>query len=94
MIIMNKQDFLIVSGLEIQALEFWIEQEWIIPQNSSSGPAFFEKDVARAHLIQDLQRDFGVNDEGVDLVLHLMDQLHGMRRVLEALHSDLQEKPL
>ena len=90
--IMNKQDFLIVSGLEVQTLEFWLEQEWIIPQSSSSGPAFSETDVARAHLIQDLKRDFGVNDEGVDLVLHLMDQLHGMRRVLEALHNDMQEK--
>ncbi len=93
MIIMDKQDFLIMSGLEVQTLEFWLDQEWLIPQHSASGLAFSETDVARAHLIQDLKRDFGVNDEGVDLVLHLVDQLHGMRRVLEVLHTDMQEKP-
>jgi chaperone modulatory protein CbpM len=47
-------------------------------------------DVARAHFIRDLKADFGVNDEGVDVILHLVDQLYGLRRVLEQLHGDLQ----
>ena len=39
------------------------------------GMRFSDTDAARAHLIRDLKTDFGVNDEGVDVVLHLVDQL-------------------
>jgi chaperone modulatory protein CbpM len=86
--IMNKQEFLTCSGLQVQTLEFWLEQRWLIPQESSTGMTFSDIDVARARLIQDLKTDFGVNDEGVDVILHLVDQLHGLRRALAQLHKD------
>jgi chaperone modulatory protein CbpM len=38
--------------------------------------------VARAQLIQDLREEMGVNDEGVALILQLIDQIHGLRRAL------------
>jgi len=41
-------------------------------------------------LIRDLKADFGVNDEGVDVILHLVDQLHGLRRALEQLRGDVR----
>ena len=45
-------------------------------------------DVARAGLIHDLKHNMGVNDEGLDVILHLIDQMHGLRRALaEALAS-------
>jgi chaperone modulatory protein CbpM len=87
--IMNKQEFLTCSGLQVQTLEFWLEQRWLIPQESSAGMTFSDMDVARARLIQDLKTGFGVNDEGVDVILHLVDQLHGLRRALAQLHKDL-----
>lgn len=86
---MNKQEFLTCSGLQVQTLEFWLEQRWLIPQETSAGMTFSDMDVARARLIQDLKADFGVNDEGVDVILHLVDQLHGLRRALAQLHKDL-----
>jgi chaperone modulatory protein CbpM len=89
--IMNKQEFLTSAGLEVQTLEFWIEQQWLIPDQTSAEMSFSDTDVARAHLIRDLKGDFGVNDEGVDVILHLVDQLHGLRRALEQLHKDIQE---
>ena len=49
---------------------------------------FSDMDVARAHLIRDLKGDFGVNDEGVDIILHLVDQLHGLRRAFAQLHRN------
>ena len=88
--IINKQEFLTCSGLHVQTLEFWLEQRWLIPQETSAGITFSEMDVARARLIQDLKSDFGVNDEGVDVILHLVDQLHGLRRALARLHKDIQ----
>jgi chaperone modulatory protein CbpM len=87
--IMNKQEFLTCSGLQVQTLEFWLEQRWLIPQESSAGMTFSDMDVARVRLIQDLKTGFGVNDEGVDVILHLVDQLHGLRRALAQLHKDL-----
>jgi chaperone modulatory protein CbpM len=93
MMTMNKQEFLASSGLHVQTLDFWIEQQWLVPEQTSAGMAFSDMDVARAQFIRALKTDFGVNDEGVDVILHLLDQLHGMRRALEQLHKDLQETP-
>lgn len=91
--IMSKQEFLTTSGIEGQTLQFWIEQEWLIPQDCPSGPTFTDRDLARARLIGELKRDLGVNDEGIDVVLHLMDQLHGLRRALAFLHGEMLRKP-
>ena len=89
--IMNKQEFLTSAGVQVQTLEFWLDQRWLIPDQTSAEMAFSDADVARAHLIHDLKRDFGVNDEGVDVILHLVDQLHGLRGAFEQLHSNLKE---
>jgi chaperone modulatory protein CbpM len=90
---MNKQEFLIYSGLQVQTLDFWLEQQWLVPERTSAGVKFSDMDVARAQFIRNLKADFGVNDEGIDVILHLMDQLHGMRRALHQLHEDLQGRP-
>ncbi|RJG41828.1 chaperone modulator CbpM [Mesorhizobium sp. DCY119] len=89
---MNKKEFLTSSGLQVQTLEIWLEQRWLIPQKTSAGIQFSDIDVARARLIQELKNDLGANDEGIDVILHLMDQLHGMRRALKQLRKDLQER--
>jgi chaperone modulatory protein CbpM len=90
---MSKRDFLSASGIQVQTLEFWLEQEWIIPEETAAGVNFSDRDVARARLIQDLKNDFGVNEEGVDVILHLLDQIHGLRRAIAALHSEAQKDP-
>jgi chaperone modulatory protein CbpM len=86
---MTKQEFLTSAGLDVQTLEFWVEQQWLIPAQTSAETSFSESDIARAHLIRDLKGDFGVNDEGIDIVLHLVDQLHGLRRALQELHHGM-----
>lgn len=50
-----------------------VEAEWIQPVARTS---LDEADVARLRLIIDLKQSFGVNDEGIPVILHLMDQLH------------------
>lgn len=89
---MNKQEFLASSGIQVQTLELWIEQRWLIPRQTQTGVQFTEIDIARARLIQDLKDDIGANDEGIDVILHLMDQLHGLRQALAQLRGDLQER--
>ncbi|MCO5130132.1 MAG: chaperone modulator CbpM [Xanthobacteraceae bacterium] len=89
----SKQEFLVTSGLQGQTLEFWLEQQWIIPEETPAGLSFSDQDIARARLIQDLKGDFGVNDEGIDVVLHLVDQLHGLRHLLKQLHAGIGGEP-
>ena len=89
--IMNKQEFLTNAGLQVQTLELWLDQRWLIADQASDEMTFSDADVARARLIRDLKGDFGVNDEGVDVILHLVDQLHGLRGAFEQLHRNLKE---
>jgi len=89
--ILTKPDFLERAHLDRQTLEVWIEEEWLIPTRTEGDLAFSEADLARAKLIRDLTEDMGVNAEGVGIVLHLLDQVHGLRRamaeVLKSIHQ-------
>ena len=76
-------------GVELRVLELWVEKGWIMPARAEERLDFSDLDAARAAFIRDLREDFGVNDEGIDIVLHLVDQLHGMRRALLSLRADL-----
>ena len=86
---MSKDEFLRTSGLKVTVLELWIEQEWLLPERTPSGLSFSEIDVARARLIGELQSGIGANEAGIDVILHLMDQLHGMRRALAELRREM-----
>lgn len=77
--------------LDAGTLHLWIEEGWLLPRRNPD-LAFSEGDVARAQLILDLKREMGVNDEGIGIILSLVDQMHGLRRVLrellQASHGD------
>ncbi len=90
---MTKHQFLISAGLKVETLEFWIEQEWLVPGGTPAGMRFSDVDIARARLIQDLKTGLGANDEGIGVILHLMDQLHGMRHALARLRAELKHPP-
>ena len=78
----DRQQFLIRARIETQVLETWIEEEWLIPRREAGGEEFSDADIARAQLIRDLKSDIGANDESVGVILHLIDQLHGLRGAL------------
>ena len=84
----SKQEFLVRAQLEGETLAMWIREEWLIPGQSAGEMTFSDADIARAQLIRDLKNDLGINDEGVGVILNLVDQVHGLRRVLtEVLRS-------
>ena len=84
----SKQEFLVRAHLERETLEMWIREEWLIPGQSAGELTFSDADIARVKLIRDLKNDLGVNDEGVGVILSLVDQVHGLRGVLtEVLQS-------
>jgi chaperone modulatory protein CbpM len=85
------QEFLIRARLDHRILEGWISAGWLLPVREPE-IAFSEVDLARAILIRELRDDLGVNDEGISVILHLLDQVHGlrlsMRELLDALHRN------
>lgn len=88
---LTRQEFLTSSGLQVQVLEFWLEQRWLVPEETTGEQRFSEVDVARAHLIRELKDDLGANDAGIDVILHLVDQIHGLRQVLMELREGIKE---
>lgn len=90
--IISKLDFLYRAQLDQETLDVWIEEHWLVPQETAAEPAFSEADLARAKLIQELKRDFGVNDEGVAVILSLLDQVHSLRKVLADVLQSVRER--
>jgi len=81
------QEFIDRSHLDTPTLDAWMEAEWLLPLASGRTFNFSDADLARARLIRDLKVDFGVNDEGIAIVLHLLDQLHGLRCLVRDIHA-------
>lgn len=76
------KEFVLRAQIDVDALNAWIEAGWLEPADCDNEWVFAEIDLARAQLIQDMTRDLGINDEGISVALVLVDQLHGMRRML------------
>jgi chaperone modulatory protein CbpM len=83
------QEFLIRTRLEQHLVETWIEAGWLVPPQTEPELMFADVDLARAQLIRDLRDDFGVNDEGISVILHLIDQMHGLRHSMQALLEEM-----
>jgi chaperone modulatory protein CbpM len=69
--------------IDQRLLDSWVGESWLVPYLGSE-PQFTDLDVARARLIREL-KELGVNDQGIGLILHLLDQVHGLRRQMHAL---------
>lgn len=89
----SEREFLDLVGLERETLQAWIDEQWLVPGGAPAEAPFADIDVARARLIRDLKEDLGVNDEGVGVILNLVDQLYGMRRALMRLHQVVRTRP-
>jgi chaperone modulatory protein CbpM len=76
-----------------ERLQTCLDRGWILPPILEGRPMFRDVDVARAALISDLADAMGVNDEGVDIVLDLLDQLYGLRLALGNLIEALEVQP-
>jgi chaperone modulatory protein CbpM len=86
------QEFVLRAHLEHQSVETWIAAGWLVPPQTEPEPMFSDVDVARAQFIRDLREDFGVNDEGVSVILHLVDQMHGLRRTMQDLLEEMRAR--
>lgn len=85
---MNTQEFVLEVRIEAEQIDRWVAAGWLIPREQGSTRDYSDLDLARAHLIRDLQ-DLGINDDAVPVVLDLVDQVHGLRRVMRELLASL-----
>ena len=90
---METREFLLHARLDAKALDAWIDAGWLLPRREPAAQRFAEIDVARDQLIRELQESCGVNDEGIGVVLDLLDQVHGLRRVLRSVLSAVNAQP-
>ena len=93
----DRREFQMRARIETETLQAWVEASWLIPRRTAgqteAEPSFSEADLARARLIQDLEDDLGVNDEGIAAILSLVDQVHGLRRTLGRLLQAVRTQP-
>lgn len=90
--IFTKLEFLSRTRLDQDTLDIWIEEEWLVPERDDVELAFSEADVARAQLISDLIAEMGVNSEGIGVILHLVDQMHGLRSAMAHLLNSARDQ--
>src|ERR1700730_5631681 len=89
---METEEFVAHAPLDAEVLEAWIEAGWLLPRQDGAKRDFFAFDLAPHPLIHDLER-LVVNDEGIPVILDLVDQLHGLRRTLRDLLSAIHAQP-
>jgi len=79
---MTRKTVLFAARYDEEMLREWVAAGWISIEKDAIGEPLSEADEARCHLICDLKQDMGVNDDGIDVILNLLDQIHGLRRAL------------
>ncbi|WP_455854534.1 chaperone modulator CbpM [Ensifer canadensis] len=89
---MNDSEFCEHLEIEVTVLRVWVEQRWLVPRHADRGWIFEDDDLARARLIQDLTGPMGVNDDGVDVAMQLLDQIYGLRGRLSALMTAIRSQ--
>ena len=82
---LTEQEFCLQVGIEYRTLRVWVDEGWLAPRRDDAGLVLSEMDAARARLIRDLRENIGVNDEGIGVILSLVDQVHGLRSALRVL---------
>lgn len=90
---MDQEEFARNLRIDMARLRVFIDRGWISPLILDGRPIFRDVDVARAALIADLANEMGINDEGVDVVLDLLDQLYSLRFAFSNLIDAVEVQP-
>lgn len=87
---MDDREFRQSLRIDVTVLDVWIEQGWLVPDTNAKGRTFRDADIARGRLILDLVQTMGLNEAGVDVVMELVDQVHGLRGTLRDLLDGIE----
>ena len=81
------EDSFEICGVERELIIRFIEEDWVHPADQES-LGLDEEDLARIRLIKELREDFGVNDEGISIILPLIDQLNRIQLEIRKYDSE------
>ncbi len=82
-----------VTQVSVTRLRVWVRRGWVRPALRTDPAQFSEADVARVRLICDLEDELGFDEDVVPVLLHLIDQIHGLRSELQTLHDAIDVLP-
>jgi chaperone modulatory protein CbpM len=85
--------FCATLSIDEDTLEVWTASGWLEPRRVSGEALFSDVDEARGRFIFALERDMGVNEAGIGVILDLIDQIHGLRGTMQELVDALGEQP-
>jgi len=81
------------ADLRRETLHVWIERGWLVPQREGARYRFQEIDVARIRLIREFRTELQLDEDALDVILPLLDQLHGLRHELHRLADAVNAEP-
>ena len=82
-----------IDRLEADALQRWIDLDWVRPQRDGINFRFDALDVARIRLICELHYELRIEEDSMSVVLSLMDQLYRARRSLRSVLAAVEAQP-
>ncbi len=72
--------------LDEETVLSWVNCRLVQPADLD-GPVFDEEDFSRICLIADLRKTYNTNDESLEVIMHLVDQIHGLTSELKKIKS-------
>jgi len=82
----------VVARLTRVKLTSFVETEVVRPVQTPEGPRFRPIDLARLELLCELSDEFDLGEDTLDLVMRLVDQLHGVRAELRAVFEVIEKQ--
>jgi chaperone modulatory protein CbpM len=82
-----------VTGLTRARLVAYVEAEIVLPVQGAQGPMYRQVDVARLHLLAELTEHFELSDDGLAVVMRLVDQVHALRSDLRCVLGAITQEP-
>jgi MerR family transcriptional regulator/heat shock protein HspR len=79
-------------GIHPQTLRLY-EREGLLKPSRTEGNTrlYTDEDLKRLEFILELARDYGVNISGIDMILHMKDNMEIMRKQMELMQQQMQE---
>ncbi|MBC8268613.1 MAG: hypothetical protein H8E36_07695 [Rhodospirillaceae bacterium] len=81
------------TDLRRETLHIWVERGWVLPERDQGGYRFREIDVARVGLIYEFSTELELDEDTMDVILPLLDQVHGLRHQLRCLADAVSAQP-
>lgn len=81
------------AALQRETLRLWVERGWVAPLPAKSGFRYREVDVARVGLIYEFSTELALDEDTVEVILPLIDQVHGLRHQLRRLADAIATQP-